>query len=73
MKLGMLGMWHSHAEGIVRRVSENPSEFELAGFWEPDPAVRADRSARWKGLLPKLELHERPEDLLREKLDGVVV
>jgi len=73
VKLGMLGMWHSHAEGIVRRVSENPSEFELVGFWEPDPVVRADRSARWKGLIPKLEIHERPEDLLRQKLDGVVV
>jgi predicted dehydrogenase len=69
----MLGMWHSHAEGIVRRVSENPSEFEIVGFWEPDRAVAADRSARWKTLVPGLKLLEKPEDLFRERPDGIVV
>src|SRR5262245_56958013 len=29
MRLGMLGMWHSHADGIVRQVSEHPDEFQL--------------------------------------------
>ena len=36
MKLGMLGMWHTHAEGIVRRVAEHPDEFTLARGKRPD-------------------------------------
>ena len=32
MKLGMLGMWHTHADGIVRQVAEHPDEFSLVGF-----------------------------------------
>ena len=31
MKLGMLGMWHSHAHGIVRQVAEHQDEFRLVG------------------------------------------
>jgi predicted dehydrogenase len=73
MKLGMLGMWHTHAEGIVRRVSENPSEFTLVGFWDPDPAVVADRSKRWAPLIPGLRVFDKAEQLLAEPLDGVVV
>jgi predicted dehydrogenase len=73
MKLGMLGMWHTHAEGIVRRVSEHPDEFTLVGFWDPDPAVVADRSKRWEPLIPGLRVFEKPEQLLAEPLDGVVV
>src|SRR6185503_14261586 len=53
MRLGMLGMWHSHADGIVNRVAENPKE------WEPK--------------IPGFKLFEKPEQLLAEKLDGVVV
>jgi predicted dehydrogenase len=73
MKLGMLGMWHSHAEGIVRRVAEHPDEFRLAGLWEPDPEVRAERTERWRKLVPDLRLFESAEALLREPLDGAVV
>lgn len=73
MKLGMLGMWHPHAEGIVRRVSEHPAEFSLLGFYDPDPAVAARRRERWAPLLGGLRLFERPEQLLEQELDGVVV
>jgi predicted dehydrogenase len=73
MKLGMLGMWHSHAEGIVRRVAEHPDEFRLTGFWEPEPEVAADRTERWKKLIPDLRVFSSAEEVLREPLDGVVV
>jgi len=48
MKLGMLGMWHSHADGIVRRVAEHPDEFTLVGFYDSDPRVVADRRTQWQ-------------------------
>jgi predicted dehydrogenase len=66
-------MWHTHAEGIVRRVSENPDEFSLVGFYDHDPAVVADRTKRWSTLIPGLRVFDRPEQLLAEPLDGVVV
>jgi predicted dehydrogenase len=73
MKLGMLGMWHSHADGIVRRVAEHPGEFALVGFYDPDPAVVANRRAKWEALIPGFRVFDRPEQLLAEPLDGVVV
>jgi predicted dehydrogenase len=73
LRLGMLGMWHTHADGIVSRVSENPKEFELAGFWDPDPELAAAKKKRWEAKLPNLRIFEKPEHLLSEKLDGVVV
>jgi predicted dehydrogenase len=69
----MLGMWHSHAEGIVRRVAENPKEFALVGFFDPDPEVVAAKRKRWEPLIPGFRVFEKPEQLLAEKLDGVVV
>jgi predicted dehydrogenase len=73
LKLGMLGMWHTHADGIVRQVAEHPEEFTLVGFHDPDPQVVADRSKKWAARVPNLRVFERPEQLLREPLDGVVV
>ena len=73
MNLAMLGMWHSHADGIVKRVAEHPDEFRLIGFWDPEPDVVRDRSERWKKLIPELRIFERPEEVLKLPLDGVVV
>jgi predicted dehydrogenase len=73
MRLGMLGMWHSHADGIVNRVAENPKEFTLVGFHDPDPQVVAERRKRWEPRIPGFKLFDRPEQLLAEQLDGVVV
>ena len=73
MRLAMLGMWHSHADGIVNRVAENPKEFTLVGFHDPDPEVAAEKRRRWEPKIPGFKLFEKPEQLLAEKLDGVVV
>jgi predicted dehydrogenase len=73
MRLGMLGMWHSHADGIVSRVAENPKEFTLVGFHDPDPEVVAEKKKRWEPRIPGFKLFDKPEHLLAEKLDGVVV
>jgi predicted dehydrogenase len=73
LKLGMLGMWHTHADGIVRRVAEHPDEFTLAGFYDPDPKVVADRRKKWLPRLREVRVFAKPELLLKEPLDGVVV
>ena len=73
MKLGLLGMWHSHAEGIVRQAAAHPEEFSLAGFWDPEPDVVRNRRQRWAPMVPGMRVFDSAEALLREPLDGVVV
>lgn len=73
MKLGMLGMWHSHADGIVRQVAEHPDEFSLVGFYDSDPAVVEDRRRAWAPRIEGFRVFDKPEQLLAEPLDGVVV
>src|SRR5262245_33651398 len=72
-RLGMLGMWHTHAHGLVRQIAEHPKEFELVGGYDPDPKGAADRKEKWEKLAPRLRRFDDPDALLREKLDGVVV
>lgn len=73
LRLAMLGMWHTHAEGIVRQVAAHPKEFELVGLYDQDKNVVADRRRRWQPLLKELPIFDTPQRLLKEKLDGVVV
>src|SRR5438093_6946519 len=73
MKLGMLGMWHTHADGIVRQVAGHPDEFSLVGFYDPDPDVVAGRRKTWGSMIPGFRVFESPELLLRQEIDGVVV
>lgn len=73
LKLGMLGMWHTHADGIVRQVAEHPEEFSLVGFCDADAEVVAERRKRWSPLIPGLRVFADPGALLKEELDGVVV
>src|SRR4051794_20731371 len=73
LKLGMLGMWHTHAPGIVRQVGAHPDEFILVGGYDPEPGVVADRRKQWGKLVPGFRVFDSPEGLLREPLDGVVV
>src|SRR2546423_15582865 len=73
LKLGMLGMWHSHADGIVRQVAEHPDEFRMVGFWDSDPKVMADRRKQWEPRIKDFRLFDKADALLAEPLDGVVV
>ncbi len=73
MRLGMLGMWHSHADGLVRQAAAHPKEFEMVAFHDPDPKVAARRQKVWAPLVGKMAIFDKPERLLREPLDGVVV
>ena len=73
LRLGMLGMWHSHAGGIVTRVADHPQEFDLVGFYDADPKVIEKRRSEWAPTLPYFKVFRTPEELLDQKLDGVVV
>jgi len=73
MKLGMLGMWHTHADGIVRQVAAHPDEFTLVGFYDADAAVVQKRREQWGKQIDGFRVFEKPEQLLAESLDGVVV
>src|SRR5262249_3838823 len=73
LRLGMLGMWHTHAHGVVRQVAEHPREFRLVGFYDPDGKVVAERRKAWTPLLKAVRIFDKPEDLLQQPLDGVVV
>jgi predicted dehydrogenase len=73
LRLAMLGMWHTHADGIVRQVAEHPKEFTLVGFHDRDPQVVAERQKQWEPRVGKLRVFDKPEALLKEPLDGVVV
>jgi predicted dehydrogenase len=73
IKLGMLGMWHTHADGIVRQVTEHPDEFRLVGFWDPDAKLIASREKLWASRVPEYRVFASAAELLRQPLDGVVV
>jgi predicted dehydrogenase len=66
-------MWHSHADGIVRQVAAHPDEFELIACWDPEPDVVARRSKEWQPRIPHFRVLDEPEQVLAQKLDGVVV
>lgn len=74
LRLGMLGMWHTHADGIVRQIAEHPKEFTLVGGYDREPQVVTDRRRQWgQRLGGNLRVFEKPEQLLQEQLDGVIV
>lgn len=72
-RLVMLGMWHTHAHGIVQQVAAHPDEFTLVGFYDRDKDVAAERRKRWTPLIKDFRLFDSPERLLQEPFDGVVV
>ncbi len=73
LRLAMLGMWHTHADGIVRQIAEHPKEFSLVGFYDRDAKVVAQRAKQWEPRIGKLRVFDKPEALLKEGLDAVVV
>ncbi len=73
MRLGMLGLWHVHAEGMVRQIAVHPGEFLLVGGYDADPALAEHRATRWTNILPGFRVFETAAALLAEKLDGVII
>jgi predicted dehydrogenase len=73
LRLGLLGMWHTHAHGLVRQIAEHPDEFQLAGMFDPDRHVAADRRAKWAKLIGDVPVFPRAEDVLGLPLDAVAV
>jgi predicted dehydrogenase len=73
MRLGMLGMWHTHADGIVRQVAGHPEEFTLVGFYDPEARVVTERRKQWEPKIRNFRVFDNPQQLLCEALDGVVV
>jgi predicted dehydrogenase len=73
-RFAMLGMWHTHADGLVRQIAAHPQEFSLVGFYDRDPQVIARRRKDWEPRLGgNLRIFDKPEALVREPIDGVVV
>jgi predicted dehydrogenase len=72
-RFGMLGTWHTHADGLVRQIAEYPKEFTLVGVYERDAQVLAQRRKGWTPRLGNLRVFDKPEQLLQEQLDGIVV
>jgi predicted dehydrogenase len=73
LRLGMLGMWHTHADGMVRQIAAHPEEFLLVGCYDPEEAVARAQFARWQALAPGARLAASADELLRLPLDAVVV
>ncbi len=73
IRLGMLGMWHVHADGLVKQIAAHPNEFQLVGGFDPEPDVVRQRQKAWATLVPEFVWHDSAEDVLRDKLDGIVV
>ncbi len=73
LRFGMLGMWHTHADGMVRQIAANPKEFSLVGFYDRDPQEAARKQKAWEPLLGKMRLFEKAEQLVSEPLDAIVV
>ncbi|MDB5384391.1 MAG: hypothetical protein JWM11_37 [Planctomycetaceae bacterium] len=73
LRLGILGMWHVHADGLVKQIAAHPDEFHLTGGFDPEPDVVQQRQASWSDLLPDFKWHTSANELLNEPLDGIVV
>lgn len=73
LRLGMLGMWHVHSNGIVQQIAEHPTEFRLVAFYDRDPELVNRRIAEWTPRVGPMRVFDSPEALARESLDGIVV
>ena len=74
LRLAMLGMWHTHADGMVRQIAEHPKEFTFVGGYDREAQVVAHRRKSWgQRLGGNLRVFDKPEQLLQEQLDGVIV
>lgn len=74
LRLGMLGMWHTHADGLLRQIVEHPKEFTFVGGYDREADVVAQRRKQWGPRVGgTLRVFDKPEQLLQQPLDGIVV
>lgn len=73
LRLGILGAWHVHADGLVKQIAAHPDEFQLIAGFDPEPDVVARRQMTWNSLLPDFEWLPSAGDVLSRQLDGIVV
>lgn len=73
IRLGLLGMWHVHADGLVKQIAAHPAEFQLVGGFDPEPDVVLQRQQAWQSCLPDFAWHTSAAALFAERLDGIVV
>lgn len=73
LRLGILGGWHVHADGLVRQIAAYPDEFRLIAGFDPEPDVVAKRQSAWNSLLPDFDWLASPAEVLSRELDGIVV
>ena len=73
LRLGMLGMCHPHAVGMVRQIATHPNEFELVAGWDCDTDVAAARRREWRSDHARFEVLDSTAAVLERELDGVVV
>lgn len=73
VRFGLLGCWHPHADGMVRRIAEHPAEFSLVAAFESDTHVAAQRKAAWSSRVPGVHWEPTAEAVLRHNLDAVLV
>lgn len=74
LRFAFLGAWHSHAVLHVRDAARWPHEFELLGFYDPDPQVVTSNRARW-AQDPGIEVPALPDAdaVLNGPAEAVVV
>ena len=72
-RLGMLGMSHPHAVGMVRQIATYPNEFELVAGWDRDTEVAATRIREWGPDHVRFEVLDSAVAVLERDLDGVIV
>lgn len=73
MRLAMLGMRHTHAEGLVHQIATHPEEFQLVGGFDPDKEIATERTTRWATQLDGFERFSTPEAVFAQQPDGVIV
>jgi predicted dehydrogenase len=73
LRLGMLGLWHTHADGMTRQIVAHPEEFTLVGGYESDADTAAARRRQWADRYGSFRLFDSLAELLRQPIDAVVV
>ncbi|MFT5526138.1 MAG: putative dehydrogenase, partial [Pirellulaceae bacterium] len=73
LRLGILGMEHAHAPGLVDQISKRPEQFELIGGFDPRSNVAAQRLHLWQQNFPAFQCFASADELFDASLDAVVI